>query len=285
MSLFIICGHGDGDPGAVGNGYQEAERVRALADRIRYFGGDSVIIGDTSKNWYKSKLVNNKNIPSGSKVLELHMDSGSENARGGHIIIDADFVADEYDKALAEFIGAILPGRSEKIAKRNNIANLNRAQLNSINYRLLECGFISNAEDVQVFNGRMDDIAKGIVTCFGIRNAKVQDVNGDGKVDANDALEILKKTANIKPNPEGYDANDALNVLKQTAGSVEKNNRKTKTGVINGSGVRIRKGPGTGYAVVGSTTKGQKVTVWKEENGWCMVDLDKWVSGKYVSII
>ena len=32
--LFIIAGHGAGDCGAVGYGYTEAERVRALASRL-----------------------------------------------------------------------------------------------------------------------------------------------------------------------------------------------------------------------------------------------------------
>lgn len=166
--LLIICGHGAGDPGACGNGYQEAERVRALAQRIKIFGGGDVVIGDTSKNWYKSGLVNNTNIPKGAKVLELHMDKASASARGGHIVIDADFEPDAYDKALAEFISGILPGRSDIITKRNDLANPNRAQAAGINYRLMECGFISNAEDVKIFNTRMDDIAKGILACFNI---------------------------------------------------------------------------------------------------------------------
>lgn len=166
--LFIIAGHGAGDPGACGNGYQEAERVRALASRIKALGGDNVIVGDTSKNWYKSNLVNSNNIPKGSLVLELHMDSASSSAKGAHVIIDADFEADKYDKALAEFISGILPGRSQTIVKRNNLANSNRAQASGINYRLLECGFISNAGDVEIFNSRMDEIAKGILKCFNI---------------------------------------------------------------------------------------------------------------------
>ena len=40
--LYIIAGHGAGDCGAVGNGFQEAERVRALAQKIKDFGGDAV---------------------------------------------------------------------------------------------------------------------------------------------------------------------------------------------------------------------------------------------------
>ena len=167
--LFIICGHGAGDPGACGNGYQEAERVRTLADRIKALGGGEVTVGDTSKNWYNDKLVNNTNIPKGAKVLELHMDSNPEEGpHGAHVIIDADFEPDKWDIALAEFISGILPGRSEIIVKRNNLANPNRAQAAGINYRLLECGFISNPGDVEIFNTRMDEIAKGILGCFEI---------------------------------------------------------------------------------------------------------------------
>lgn len=169
MLLFIICGHGAGDPGACGNGYQEAELVRVLARRIAHFGGVEVMIGDMSKNWYKEKLVNNTNIPKGAKVLELHLDSNPDvGPHGAHVIIDADFEPDKWDIALAEFISGILPGRSEIIVKRNNLANPNRAQAAGINYRLLECGFISNPGDVEIFNSRMDEIAKGILGCFEI---------------------------------------------------------------------------------------------------------------------
>ena len=168
-NLFIICGHGAGDPGAIGHGYNEAERVRTLASKIKKFGGDNVIIGDTTKNWYKSKLVNNTNIPKGSIVLELHMDSSpSLSAKGAHVIIDANLEPDKYDKALADFISGVFPGRSEKIVKRNDLANLNRAQAANINYRLMECGFISNSDDVQTLYIKMDEIAKGILACFDI---------------------------------------------------------------------------------------------------------------------
>ena len=53
--LFLIAGHGAGDSGAVGYGYTEAERVRALARRIVAYGGSNVTLGDTSRNWYADK--------------------------------------------------------------------------------------------------------------------------------------------------------------------------------------------------------------------------------------
>lgn len=166
--LFVIAGHGAGDPGAVGNGYQEAERVRALANRIKALGGDNVTLGDTSRNWYADKGISSLNIPKDWCIIELHMDSASASARGGHVIIKSGYTADVYDTALANFIGGILPGRAQLIVGRSNLANPNRAAAKGYNYRLVEFGFITNATDVSIFNNRMDDIARGVLSAFGI---------------------------------------------------------------------------------------------------------------------
>lgn len=166
--VFVIAGHGACDPGACGNGYQEAERVRALANRIKQLGGSSVMLADTSRNWYADKGINSLSISKEYQILELHMDSGPASARGGHVIINGRFKADDYDTALAKFISGILPGRSKNIVGRTDLANVNRAAAKGYSYRLMECGFISNSTDVKIFNSKMDEIAKGILNCFGI---------------------------------------------------------------------------------------------------------------------
>lgn len=168
--IFIIAGHGDGDPGASGNGYKEYERVRALAKKIKTYGGDNVTVGDTSRDWYKDNLISSLNISKNWQIVELHMDGASaSSARGGHVIINSAYDPDKYDKSLAEFISDILPGRSSTIVKRSDLANPKRAAAKGYPYRLLECGFITNAQDVKIFNGQMDDIAKGILSVFGIK--------------------------------------------------------------------------------------------------------------------
>ena len=168
--IFIIAGHGDGDPGASGNGYKEYERVRALAKKIKAYGGNNVTVGDTSRDWYKDNLISSLNISKDWQIVELHMDGASaSSARGGHVIINSGYNPDKYDKALAEFISGILPGRSSTIVKRSDLANPKRAAAKGYPYRLLECGFITNAQDVKIFNGQMDDIAKGILSAFGIK--------------------------------------------------------------------------------------------------------------------
>lgn len=170
--LFVIAGHGAGDPGAVGNGYQEAERVRALANRIKALGGDNVTLGDTSRNWYEDRGISSLSIPKDYQIVELHMDSNqSASPHGGHVVIYSGYSPDAYDTALANFIGSILPGRASLIVGRSDLANPKRAANRGYGYRLIECGFITNAGDVDTFNSRMDELAAGILAAFGIGSA------------------------------------------------------------------------------------------------------------------
>lgn len=168
VKLFVIAGHGAGDPGACSGGYSEADLVRKLASRLKALGGSEVQVGDTSINWYKSNYIGKGKCPKGVPVLELHMDSASASAKGGHVVIKAGFKADKYDNALANFISGMFPGRSSKIVGRSNLANPNRAANMGVNYRLLECCFISNTNDRNKFINQMDDVARGILASFGI---------------------------------------------------------------------------------------------------------------------
>lgn len=166
--IFVIAGHGAGDSGAVGNGYTEAERVRVLAKKIKELGGNNVMLGDVNRDYYADNGISTLNIPMDYQIIELHMDSASPSAKGGHVIIESGFQPDTYDNALANFIGNVFPGRSNLIVGRNDLANPNRAAARGYSYRLVEFGFISNAGDVNTFNTRLTDIAKGVLNCFGI---------------------------------------------------------------------------------------------------------------------
>lgn len=173
--LYVIAGHGAGDPGVCANGYEEAERVRALAARIKAIGGGGVEVLDTSRNWYADKGINSLTIPKGSPLVELHADGVDDpGPHGGHVIIWGGYEPDDYDKALADFISGMFPGRADKIVKRTNLANPKRAAARGINYRLLECCFISNKEDIARFSARLDDVAHGILEAFGIPEGQDQ---------------------------------------------------------------------------------------------------------------
>ena len=168
--LFVIPGHGAGDPGAGGNGYDEAERVRALATKIKQYGGDNVILADFSRNYYADNGISSLSLPSDTCIVELHMDSGPSSAKGGHVIIQAGVGgADSYDRKLEALMKKYFPGRANTIVERSDLANPARAAARGFNYRLVENGFISNAGDVATFNSKMDEIAKGYCEAFGIK--------------------------------------------------------------------------------------------------------------------
>lgn len=173
--LYIIPGHGAGDNGACKNGFKEAERVRVLAQKIKDFGGDNVLLHDFALNSYKSNSIGKGLVPKDSLILELHLDSAiSKSAKGGHVIISKKFKPDNYDNALAKMISTMFPGRSNTIVGRSDLANVNRAATKGYNYRLMECCFISNVDDIEKFNANVDVLAKEILGCFGIETVKAQ---------------------------------------------------------------------------------------------------------------
>lgn len=166
--LYVIAGHGAGDPGAQGNGYSEAERVRALATRMKAIGGSDVEVLDTSRNWYEDGGISNLKLPRGSEIIELHMDSGVPSARGGHVLDKPGIGFDDYDRACASFISTIFPGRAESL-RSQGLGNATRAYNKGYGYRLVECGFITNKTDLNTFNTHMDLLAKGLLTACGVK--------------------------------------------------------------------------------------------------------------------
>lgn len=196
MKLFVIPGHGAGDPGACGNGYQEAERVRKLSQRIKDLGGDNVILADFKRNYYADNGISKLTLDKDTQIVELHMDSATASARGAHVIINAKYNADKYDKALASAMSQLFPGRAQTIVKRSDLANVKRAAAKGYSYRLIECGFITNAQDVKVFNDHIDGMAQIILKCFGLPYKDAPNVKAQIKANVKaiqGALDNLKK--------------------------------------------------------------------------------------------
>lgn len=271
--IFIIAGHGAGDCGAVGNGYNEAERVRALAKRIKELGGNNVLLGDVNRDYYADNGISTLTISKDYQIVELHMDSAVAAARGGHVIIQHGFAPDNYDTALANFIADILPGRANKLVPRNDLANPSRAAAKGYGYRLLECGFISNATDIKIFNSKMDEIAKGILNAFGINT-----------------------TAPTKPNKPAVKQSENVSIAKNTGANNQRWAIEKK-----GNYVRLRnKANGMYLDLSGASTKNETniqtyvgnntdAQLWKivrkshGEADYILFE-PKLVSGKYMSV-
>ena len=53
--------------------------------------------------------------------------------------------------------------------------------------------------------------------------------------------------------------------------------------VTANSGLNVRSGAGTSYAIVGGLSKGTKVTVYEMSNGWARIGSGQWVSAQYLT--
>lgn len=175
IRLYLICGHGAGDPGAggwLGGTYQEeAACVRELARRIKLYGGAAVEVAPSDRNAYVESGLASWPIPDGAQVVELHMDSAGAGARGGHVIYKAGTSPDAYDVALAGRIAEFFPGRASSLVGRSDLKNVNQAARRGVAYRLVENGFISDEGDLGRFFGRIDDLAMLYLDVFGIEPA------------------------------------------------------------------------------------------------------------------
>ncbi|MDT2836273.1 N-acetylmuramoyl-L-alanine amidase [Enterococcus durans] len=172
---LVVFGHGQGDPGAMGNGYQEAtftrnilgQKLKAWASKLKRhqidFYNESLDMFQQTKAGGGAYDVNGYD-----SVTELHLD-GSENpnAENGHVIINARFKADSNDLAIAKviekYVGLWGSSKPTGVVGRSNLLNCNVFANRGISYRLVELGFITNKRDIDELTKNIDAIAKGIV--------------------------------------------------------------------------------------------------------------------------
>ena len=248
VKAYVISGHGAGDPGAVGCGREEAQMVRMLARRIKELGGDEVELAPPDRNSYNDSGLLNYAIPEGAQVVELHMDSAVEGARGGHVLVKEGYAPDAVDLALAALMGSVFPGRADTLRGVSWLKNANQAAVRDVPYRLVENGFISSPDDVAVFEARLDDLALGYLAALGI---------GDGEAPAPQPAPELPS----QPVPASTDEfhGGLYNVV---------------VGPLN-----VRTGPGLGHDVVATYPRGGQI--WLDD--WYRV-ADGYVWARYTGV-
>lgn len=172
---LIVYGHGQGDPGAVGNGYCERDFTRNvlgpyLEKYARQLKNNTVDFYDKSLDMYTQTRAGRGaySVSGYASVTELHLDAASAAATGGHVIVKAGFSADSGDLGIAQVIkkyvgwwGSV--AGTQGISYRNDLLNLNVFANRGISYRLAELGFITNAKDVKNLTNNLDAIAKEMI--------------------------------------------------------------------------------------------------------------------------
>ena len=166
MKLLLIAGHGAGDPGAVGNGFQEATETRKVVAALRNAYSD-----------YKAgKLNATAQFARYDYVLEIHFNAVKASTtdgktKGTEIYVTTAEPSTAVEQAMVAAIAAV--GLTNRGVKRNNWAVINQARKAGTSSALLEICFIDDPDDMAIYAAKQPDIveaiAMSIIDGFGLQ--------------------------------------------------------------------------------------------------------------------
>lgn len=239
--VFLGIGHGGSDSGATGNGFKEKDLNLSIGLACRDFlirHGVEVEISRTADVTSSiQKRISQCNAFGPDLALDIH-----NNAGGGDGAEVYHHYAGGRGKTLAENILAEIAGigqnsRGTKIKKnsagKDYFGFIRQTAAPAV---IVECAFVDNAADIQIVSTPEkqkvmgEAVARGVLRTLGIPVLLPGDVNGDGKVDAADALMALQDSVDLTHlddaqraqadlNGDGkVDAADALKMLQKSVG-------------------------------------------------------------------
>lgn len=182
MKLLLIAGHGAGDPGAVGNGFQEATEARkvvaALAQALE--GCCDVDTYPTSRNAYADykagQLTKTAQFAQYDYVLEIHFNAvkastADGKTKGVECYVTTAEPGTAVEQAMVAAIAAV--GLTNRGVKRNNWDVIQQARKAGTSSALLEICFIDDPDDMAVYAAKQSDIveaiAMSIIDGFGLQ--------------------------------------------------------------------------------------------------------------------
>ena len=219
MKILLIAGHGNGDCGAVGNGYKEADLTREVVALLKpeLDGYADVTIADTNKNWYEHLKNHSFDFKPYNYVLEIHFNAGG--GAGTEIYITESEKTHGVETEIVKGISDI--GFNLRGVKRKNFTVITKAKNQGVSSALLEVCFIDNPYGMERYQAHKKDVAKaianGIIKGFnlqkktdelteacnllaskGIINSPDYWAKGEGYTDGNTALLIKKFAQYVK---------------------------------------------------------------------------------------
>ena len=176
MKILLIAGHGDGDCGAVGNGYYEADLTREVVKLLKpqLDGYADVTIADTKKNWHKHliKQGNYFNFKPYDYVLEIHFNSFNvKSANGTEIYVTRSEKSHGVETNIVNGIAKL--GFTNRGVIPMNFDVIKYVKKQGVSSALLEVCFISNEKDMKNYQSKKNEIVKaianGIIVGFGLK--------------------------------------------------------------------------------------------------------------------
>ena len=181
--IFLLRGHGNGDPGACANGYTEEHLAQVIVDRVvELLKGKDVKVFTNSKT--QNNYVTNCLVGHTFKYkfgYTIHLNSASANATGTEIFvpINEQYVNTETKmcKEIANILG--IPTRGVKSRDYNSEAThlrlekdgskgtdyykeIRQSWQNGLSHSIIELCFISNSNDVKQLLNNKEKVCKVI---------------------------------------------------------------------------------------------------------------------------
>lgn len=181
MKILLIAGHGAGDPGACGNGYKEAdltrEMVKLIANNLKNYSV-TVDTYNTNKNAFADVQKGAFKIGKYDYALEIHFNAfDSASAHGSEIYVTTRESAISIEQGIMKKMNKYFTLRDNDSifdgVKRTNFLVINTLKNMGISGALLETCFITNKNDMIVYQSNKaaiaKDIASAIATGFGLK--------------------------------------------------------------------------------------------------------------------
>lgn len=182
MKILLIAGHGAGDSGAVGNGYKEADLTRELVSLIEKELSEyrvSIDVYDTSRNAFYDAQKGALMVGNYDYALEVHFNAASATAHGTEIFVVNEESSIDVEKNIMKAMKPYFTLRDSDGVKRTNFLVITTLFNQGISAGLLETCFITNANDMKVYQAHKKDIARDIAVSLAtsFKLEKVKKVN------------------------------------------------------------------------------------------------------------
>lgn len=173
MNILLIAGHGNGDPGACGCGYQEANETRRMAAAVKHkleaYGFD-VATYDTMKNAFDTLRYGGSLPLAGVEyVVEFHLNAGVSDTAGNgattgtEILVHSSEGSTSVEEAMLQKICS-LGFKNRGVKRRSDLLVMNTVFANGISHALIETCFVDDADDMVLYEQNFDAIANAIAS-------------------------------------------------------------------------------------------------------------------------
>lgn len=164
MKIALDIGHADGT-GAKWNGFEEHAVAKRIALSLAVMldeAGHEIDVIDYPEKTNRDDLNETIRVANRGGYdfgVSIHCDySDTQNAHGAHVCYMSTSGL-QLAQAIADHLCDRMPGRADKVVKRNDLAVLKQTKAV---WALVECGFISNSHDAAIMAGAPNYIAQEI---------------------------------------------------------------------------------------------------------------------------